>query len=152
MENPAQALEHDWHSVGGSNFHFQFTPKYRRKVFRDEHLRECCKELAYQKAAELGIVIEAMEYGPDHVHLFISMPPQISVSKIAQLIKGKTSRKLLIENPKLNKQFWGRHFWSRGYFATTSGAITDEMIMQYIKNQDDDLEKRGDEFTILDLE
>ena len=69
---------------------------------------------------------------------------------MAQLLKGKTSRKVLQENPKLNKYFWGRHFWSRGYFATTSGAITDEMIVDYIKNQDDDAEKRGDDFTVLD--
>ena len=79
------------------------------------------------------------------------MPPQISVSKIAMYLKGKTSRKILMENPKLNRRFWGQHFWSRGYFCTTSGAITDEMIIAYIENQDEDYEKRGDEFTTLDL-
>ena len=83
--------------------------------------------------------------------IFVSIPPQISVSKIVQYLKGKTSRKILQENPALNKQFWGKHFWSRGYFATTSGAITDEMIVDYIENQDDDKEKRGDDFTILGL-
>jgi putative transposase len=71
--------------------------------------------------------------------------------KIAQYVKGKTSRKILQENPRLNKQFWGRHLWSRGYFCATSGAITDEMIMDYIENQDEDADKRGDDFTILDL-
>lgn len=45
----------------------------------------------------------------------------------------------------------GQHFWSRGYFATTSGAITDEMIMDYIANQDDDEEKREDDFTVLGM-
>lgn len=52
--------------------------------------------------------------------------------------------------PSLNKRFWGQHFWARGYFAATSGAITDEMVMDYIENQDDDAEKRGDDFTTLD--
>ena len=80
------------------------------------------------------------------------MPPQISVSKIAQYLKGKTARKLMQEFPNLNKQFWGQRFWSRGYFAATSGAITDEMIMEYIENQDDDAEKRGDSFTVLDAQ
>jgi putative transposase len=46
--------------------------------------------------------------------------------------------------------FWGRHFWSRGFFSATSGAITDEMVMDYIEHQDDDADKRGDDFTILD--
>lgn len=86
----------------------------------------------------------------DHIHLFISMPPQISISKMAHYLKGKTARKILQENPKLNKSFWGKHFWSRGYFAATSGSITDEMIMEYIQNQDDDQDKRGDNFTVLD--
>ena len=78
------------------------------------------------------------------------MPPQISISKMAQYLKGKTARKVLQEFPKLQKQFWGKHFWSRGYFAATSGAITDEMIMDYIANQDEDADKRGDNFTVLD--
>jgi putative transposase len=77
------------------------------------------------------------------------MPPQISVSKIAQYIKGKTSRKILQDFPSLNKRFWGKHFWSRGYFVASSGAITDEMIMDYIKNQDEDSDKRGDNFTTV---
>ena len=64
---------------------------------------------------------------------------------MAQYLKGKTARKVLQEFPKLNKQFWGR-----GYFAATSGSITDEMIMDYIENQDEDSDKRGDNFTVLD--
>lgn len=53
-----------------------------------------------------------------------------------QALKGKSSRKLLSENKELSRQFWGRHFWARGYFAASSGNITDEVIMQYIENQD----------------
>jgi len=79
------------------------------------------------------------------------MPPQISISKMAQYLKGKTSRKLLMEYPELNKRFWGKHFWSRGYFATTSGSITDETIIKYIEEQDEDADKRGDDFTMLDM-
>lgn len=86
----------------------------------------------------------------DHIHLFLSVPPQLSIAKLAQLLKGKTSRKLLTEHPELNRRFWGCHFWSRGYFATTSGAITDEIVMEYIQNQDEDSDKRGDQFTILE--
>src|SRR3989338_9719270 len=139
------------HTVFDLKYHLVWTTKYRKPVLTGRlghRLRDLVREICRTE----NVQIIRGHVSSDHVHLFISMPPQISVSKIAQLIKGKTSRKLLIENPKLNKQFWGRHFWSRGYFATTSGAITDEMIMQYIKNQDDDLEKRGDEFTILDLD
>jgi putative transposase len=78
------------------------------------------------------------------------MPPQISVSKIAQYLKGKTSRKLLQENRSLQKMYWGQHLWGRGYCAVSSGNITDEAIIQYIETQDEDAHKRGDNFTTLD--
>jgi putative transposase len=86
----------------------------------------------------------------DHVHLFLSMPPQLSVSRAAQYLKGKTSKKLLDENASLKKQFWGQHLWGRGYFAVSSGTITDEMVMEYIESQDEYLDKRGDNFTVID--
>ena len=49
---------------------------------------------------------------------------------------------------QLSKIYYGRHFWARGYFVVTSGTITDEAIMKYIEHQDEDLEKRGDNFSI----
>ena len=86
----------------------------------------------------------------DHIHIFISAPPQLSISKIAQYLKGKTSRKLLQEDMNLRRKFWGHHLWGRGFFAVSSGAITDEMVMEYIEKQDEDEEKRGDGFTVIE--
>ena len=86
--------------------------------------------------------------GEDHVHLFMSVPPQVSVSTLAQRVKGKTSRKLLSEYRHLAKKFWGRHLWARGYFAASSGNVTDEVIMQYIETQDMAERARDDDFTI----
>jgi len=34
------------------------------------------------------------------------------------------------------KQFWGRHLWARGYFAVTTGTITDAMVKEYIAEQE----------------
>jgi putative transposase len=53
--------------------------------------------------------------------MLVSVPPYLSVSKMVQRIKGVTSRKLLQENKGLNKAFWGRHLWSRGYFVVSVG-------------------------------
>ncbi len=52
------------------------------------------------------------------------------------------------ENKQLSNQFWGRHLWARGYFVATSGNITDEIILEYIKNQDKD-DKGDEEFTTV---
>lgn len=84
----------------------------------------------------------------DHVHLFVSVPPHLAVSKLVQYLKGKTSYKLLSENNDLSKLFWGRHLWTRGYFVATSGNITDEIIVEYIKKQDNN--ESDDDFTVSD--
>lgn len=84
----------------------------------------------------------------DHVHLFVSVPPHLSISKLVQYLKGKSSYKLLQENKQLSKEFWGRHLWARGYFVATSGNITDEMVLEYIKNQDENLS--NEDFTVSD--
>jgi putative transposase len=72
----------------------------------------------------------------DHVHMFVSYRPQLALSKLVQYLKGTSSRILLQEYVHLRKQFWGRHFWARGYMAISSGNITDEMIQKYIEEQE----------------
>jgi putative transposase len=52
------------------------------------------------------------------------------------------------EDKQISKAFWGRHLWGRGYFVATSGNITDEMIMDYIENQDKG--KEDGDFTVSD--
>ena len=71
----------------------------------------------------------------DHVHIFVSVPPHISVSHVMQSLKGKTSRKMMSEFKSLSRTFWGRHIWARGYFVASSGNVTDEVIMKYIEMQ-----------------
>jgi putative transposase len=66
----------------------------------------------------------------DHVHLLLSAPPQLAVSEVVQRLKGRSSRCLLEEFNELRRQFWGRHLWTRGYFAASTGNVTDKIIMQ----------------------
>ena len=89
--------------------------------------------------------------GKDHIHLLVSVPPHLSASKLVQYIKGNTSRKLQMEYKELNKQFWGQHLWARGYFVASSGNVTDEVIAQYIRDQDLEEKTRTDNFTISQL-
>ena len=72
----------------------------------------------------------------DHVHVLLSYRPHQDVSTIVQWLKGISSRVLLQEFPHVRKTFWGRHFWAHGYMAVSSGAITDEMVEQYIQEQE----------------
>ena len=83
----------------------------------------------------------------DHIHLFVSIPPQVTISRLVQWLKGKTAHHLLAEFPHLKKQFWGRHLWARGYFCCSSGNVTDQMVADYIAGQttdgDDDFRVDG---------
>ena len=68
-----------------------------------------------------------------------------------QYIKGYTSRKLQMEYKELSKQFWGQHLWARGYFVASSGNVTDEVIIEYIKNQDIEENQKADNFDVGDF-
>ena len=136
------------HTVFDLKYHIVWITKYRKPVLttsRATKVRTLIREICTTNSVE----IMRGHVSKDHVHILVSVPPQLSVSKLTQLLKGKTSRKLLQEDKTLNKQYWGNHLWARGYFAVSSGTITDEAIMHYIEQQDEDMDKRGDDFTII---
>lgn len=131
------------HTVYRLHYHFVFIPKYRRPVLRNEvgnRLRELIREICRSNDIE----ILSGHIRPDHVHLLLSVPPKLSASRVVQIIKGKTAHHLLEDFRTLRKEFWGRHFWARGYFAVTSGNVTDEVIAEYIKNQDVEIQDDED--------
>ena len=80
--------------------------------------------------------------------MFVSYGPQTSISKVVQYLKGTSSRVILEECMHLRKQFLGRHFWSRGYMTISSGNITDEIIQQYIDEQEGEPINKDDRFLI----
>jgi Transposase and inactivated derivatives len=82
---------------------------------------------------ELGVHIVKGVVARDHVHMFLSIPPKLSLSDVMQRIKGRSSRRIQMEFPDLRKRYWGRRFWARGYFSTTSGNVTDDVIRQYLE-------------------
>ena len=84
---------------------------------------------------------------PDHIHILLDVPPKMSPSKVMQAIKGKTSHHMLQDHRRLRKEFWGRHLWARGYFVATAGTVTDEVVAQYIENQDAEAEEDGFKIT-----
>jgi putative transposase len=86
-----------------------------------------------QLGTELGVTFVKGVLSADHVHMFVPIPPQLAVSDVARRMQGRSSHKVQREFPGLKKCYWGRHFWARGYFCTTSGNATDDVILQYIE-------------------
>ena len=133
------------HSLYDIKYHIVWITKYRKPVLVGE-LAKRVRELIRQICKGMDVEIIKGHVSKDHVHLFVSVPPHLSVSELIKRIKGKSSWKIMSEFKTISKQFWGRHFWGRGYFVASSGNITDEVIMEYIKNQD--VETKDDNFRI----
>lgn len=138
------------HCTYDIKYHLVWITKYRKAVITGK-IAERTRELIRQISATNEVEILAGHVGRDHIHLLVSAPPHLSVSKLAQYYKGSTSRKLQQEYKELNKQYWGQHLWARGYFVASSGTITDEVIAQYILNQDLQENQKSDNFKIGDL-
>jgi len=131
------------HTVYDIKYHIVWITKYRKPVMRADiatRARDLVREIC--KANDVEII--RGHISKDHVHIFVSVPPHLSVSNLVQSLKGKTSRKLMMEYKSLSKAFWGRHIWARGYFVASSGNVTDEVVIKYIEQQG--LEPQDDNF------
>jgi putative transposase len=128
---------HGAHTVFEIHLHLVWTTKYRKPVMRGDvgvRVREVIRQVC--RAEEVDIL--KGHVSKDHVHLFVSIPPQVTISRLVQRVKGKSSHALLAEFSHLRKAFWGRHLWARGYFCCSSGNVTDEVIKQYHENQQEE--------------
>jgi len=85
----------------------------------------------------MGVEVLSGVVAKDHVHMLVSKPPQVSESKLMQKVKGKSSFKLQREFQVLRKQYWGQRMWARGFFACSTGNVTDEMVKAYIEGHTD---------------
>jgi putative transposase len=123
------------HTKTDLKVHVVWLPKYRKPVLTGG-VAVRVRDIIRQIAAEHEIEIISGKVARDHVHVFLGYRPNQDVSQIMQWLKGISSRVLLQEFPHLRKRFWGRHFWARGYLAVSSGNITDEMVKEYIEEQE----------------
>lgn len=123
------------HTKTDLKVHLVWVPKYRKKVLTGE-VAIRVRDLLRQIAMEHELEVISGKVASDHVHMFIGYNPSQDISKIVQWLKGISSRVLLTEFAHLKKQFWGRHLWARGYLAVSSGNVTDEIIQQYINEQE----------------
>ena len=101
------------HAVFDVKYHVIWRTKYRKKALRGR-VAERGRDLIRQICASRNVVIVRGAVSPDHIHLLLSAPPVLSPAKLAQYIKGRSSRLLQGEFPELRKQYWGQHMWARG--------------------------------------
>ena len=120
------------HCVYYHRYHIVWSTKYRFKVLRGR-LRVRVRDICRQVCAKNGVEIIKGVLSSDHVHMFVSIPPKLAVSDLVRLMKGRSSHKVQREFSAIGKRYWGRRFWGRGYFSTTNGAITEDIVLQYLE-------------------
>ena len=121
------------HSKWRCKYHIVFAPKYRRKeIYGDirKDIGVILRKLSEQKNVE---IIEA-ELCPDHVHMLVSIPPNLSVSQFVGYLKGKSSLMIFDRHANLKYRYGNRHFWCRGYYVDTVGK-NEKKIAEYIREQ-----------------
>jgi REP-associated tyrosine transposase len=124
------------HTVFYHRFHIVWITKYRKRVLSGD-LRLRIREIIAQVAEEMGIKVINGILSADHIHVFVEIPPHICVSDFVKIAKGRSSRKIQQEFPSIHKEYWGRHFWGRGFFSSTRGNVTDDIINNYINEHSD---------------
>jgi len=126
------------HSVYDTSYHLVWCPKYRKKIFQREEVRERAEQLIREISEDYGFEIIEMEVSVDHIHILLSFPPKYSIGEVVRNIKSNSARQLFREFPSLKKRLWSGELWSDGYFVRTVGErMTGEIVKKYIKNHRD---------------
>ena len=121
------------HSKWNCKYHIVFAPKYRRQVIYGQikaDIGKILRTLCEQKKVN---IIEA-EACPDHIHMLVEIPPNLSVAQFMGYLKGKSSLMIFDRHANLKYKYGNRHFWCRGYYVDTVGK-NKKAIEEYIRNQ-----------------
>jgi putative transposase len=137
------------HTVFDCKYHWVWVSKYRYSVLRGEPALRV-RAIAREVCLKHNVQILKGHVSSDHVHMHVSVRPNIAISQLLQYLKGKNSHHLLSEFPHLKKRYWGQHVWARGYFVSTTGVVTDEMIQNYIRGHEES--QQDDGFSVVEVE
>ena len=124
------------HSVTRFTTHLVWVTKYRYPVLKGD-IQCRCRELIIQICDAEDVQILKGVVSKDHVHMHVEYPAKLSISDLVKRLKGRSSRRLQDEFPKLKKRYWGQHFWAIGYGGWSTGNITDEMVQEYLEHHRD---------------
>ncbi|MDU8914049.1 IS200/IS605 family transposase, partial [Aestuariicoccus sp. MJ-SS9] len=120
------------HCVFYHRYHLVWSTKYRFKVLTGRvrlRVRDICRQVCRENDVDIlrGVL------SSDHVHMFVSVPPKLAISDLVRKMKGRSSHKVQRAFPELRRRYWARRFWGLGYFSTTNGAITEDIVLQYLE-------------------
>ncbi len=129
------AIKRTSHAVYDTSYHLVWCPKYRKKIFERDDVKERAEQFIREISEEYGFDIIEMEISVEHVHILLSFPPKRSIGEVVRIIKSISARELFREFPALKRRLWSGQMWEDGYFARTVGdRMTRDVIEKYIEN------------------
>ncbi len=121
------------HTKWNCKYHIVFAPKYRRQLIYNK-LKEDIGKILRQLCDQKKVEIHEANACKDHIHMLVSIPPNLSVSAFMGYLKGKSSLMIFDRHAYLKYKYGNRHFWCRGYYVDTVGR-NKEAVKAYIQNQ-----------------
>ena len=129
-------LETSGNAVYSLTYHLIIVVKYRKKVFVSDRITERCKEIVTKLISDSGNEVKNIECGVDHIHILMSTKPSTDITKLVNVVKGVSARKLRKEFAEdLKNQLWGDSFWSPSYYLATTGNVSLDTLINYVNNQ-----------------
>ena len=113
-------------------YHMIWCPKYCKRILTGE-IAETLRLAVNAICIECEWPILTLEIQPDHIHLFVTIPPSLPVADAVKILKGSTARKLFAAFPELKNQLYGGHLWSPSYYVGTAGTVSAQTIRHYIE-------------------
>lgn len=130
------------HSVYLLTYHIVFVTKYRRPVISDE-IGDFMKNHASYLCGRFDGEMLSAETDRDHIHMLVSLPPDVAPSKLVATLKTQLSREVRsYYAEEIREQLWGDAFWSNSYFIATTGTTVMEKVKEYIERQRSEDHKR----------
>lgn len=116
-------------------YHIIWCPKFRFNVLKNG-IDESLKSILFKISDRYGYEIKEIEVMPDHIHIFISTKPTVAPSDVVRTLKSISAIELFKQYPEL-KKFYSRcgSLWSKGYFASSVGNVSEEAVRRYIQEQ-----------------
>jgi putative transposase len=122
------------HSRSALGYHFVFVTKRRRRVFFGK-VEAALKRVLSEVSVGAGYGLELVGVDRDHVHLFVTAPPDASPSEVARRLKGASARRMRAIFPWLEGRVPGGSLWSPSFFVASVGAISEGAVRRYVAAQ-----------------
>lgn len=131
--NEDNSLDKFSHSLGQNWYHIVLIPKKRYSVFQWPQIKLSAEEAFEFVCNTHHIKIFTKEIMDDHVHLFVSCPPEFSIRKLLQILKGGTSHFIRKKHPTLKRY---KSLWNEGGMYRSLGSVSAAVVKKYIERQD----------------